>query len=225
MGRPARSQALRILVPGIALTFLMVALCIWPPSLAVSLEGKIYDSFLRSAPRHPVTGSVVVVDLDEASLARLGQWPWPRYRVARLLDKIRDAGATAVGLDVVFAEPDRASLRPLSGEIRRDLGVGIGLEGMPPEALDTDRALAAVLAGGPFVLGYPFDFDAPTGASCVLHPLPAAVRSGAGGEVYPDLFDAPGVICNLPSSRERPVPPASSTSPPIPTGSFGAFPW
>ena len=198
MRRPARPQAFRILIPGFALTFLMLALCIWPPSLAVSLEGRIYDSFLRSAPRHPVTGSVAVVDLDEASLARLGQWPWPRYRVARLLEKIREAGVTAVGLDVVFAEPDRTALRPLSGEMRRDLGVGIGLEGLPPEALDTDRALAEVLAGGPFVLGYPFDFDAATGASCVLHPLRASVRSDAGGEDYPNLFDAPGVICNLP---------------------------
>jgi len=196
--RPARPQALRILVPGFALTFLMVALCIWPPSLAVFLEGKIYDSFLRSAPRHPVAGSLAVVDLDEASLARLGQWPWPRYRVARLPEKIREAGATAIGLDVVFAEPDRTSLRPLSGEIRRDLGVGIGLDGIPAEALDTDRALAEVLAAGPFVLGYQFDFDAGTGASCVLHPVRAAVRSGAGGDADPDLFDAPGAICNLP---------------------------
>src|SRR5512139_2282242 len=196
--RPARPQALRIFIPGFALTFLMVALGIWPPSLAVFLEGKIYDSFLRSAPRHPVSGSVAVVDLDEASLARLGQWPWPRYRVTRLLEKIREAGATAVGLDVVFAEPDRTSLRTLSGEIRQDLGVGIGLAGLPPEALDTDTALARVLADGPFVLGYQFDFDAGTGASCVLHPLRAAVRSGAGGEADPDLFDAPGVICNLP---------------------------
>src|SRR5512134_759064 len=122
--RPARPRALGILAPGFALTLLMLALSLWPPSLAVFLEGKIYDSFLRSAPRHPVAGSVVVVDLDEASLARLGQWPWPRYRVARLLEKIRGGGAAAVGLDIVFAEPDRTSLRPLSGEIRRDLNVG-----------------------------------------------------------------------------------------------------
>jgi adenylate cyclase len=176
----------------------MLALFIWPPSLAVFLEGKIYDSFLRSAPRHPVTGHVAVVDLDEASLARMGQWPWPRYRVARLLERIREAGAISVGLDMVFAEPDRTSLGPLSGEIRRDLGVGIGLEGVPPDALDTDRTLAGVLSEGPFVLGYQFDFDAARGTSCILHPLRAAVRSGAGGNAVEDLFDAPGVICNLP---------------------------
>src|SRR5512139_1976028 len=138
----------------------MLALFIWPPTLAEFLEGKIYDSFLRSAPVRPPIGHVTVVDLDESSLARMGQWPWPRYRVARLLEKIREGGAISVGLDMVFAEPDRTSLRPLSGEIRRDLGVGIGLENVPPEALDTDRTLADILSRGPFALGYQFDFDA-----------------------------------------------------------------
>ncbi|PWB63607.1 MAG: hypothetical protein C3F14_07895 [Deltaproteobacteria bacterium] len=176
----------------------MGVLCLRPPSLAVYLEGKVYDSFLRSAPKRPLTGSVAVVDIDEASLATLGQWPWPRYRVARLLGKIREAGAVAVGLDMVFPEHDRTSLRPLSGEIRRDLGVSIGLEGLPPEALDTDRTLADTLAGGPFVLGYQFDFDAVRGESCVLHPLRAAMRSAGGPGGTENLFDASGVVCNLP---------------------------
>jgi len=173
-------------------------LCIWPPSLAVFLEGKVYDSFLRSAPHRPVNSAVVVVDFDEATLESMGQWPWPHYRVARLLGKIAERGAAAVGLDMVFAEPDRTSLRFLSEEVRRDLGVDIGLSGISPEALDTDRALAETLAGGPFVLGYQFDFDESRGDSCVLHPLRAAVRSSGGTDDDSSLFDAPGVVCNLP---------------------------
>jgi len=173
-------------------------LCIWPPSLVVFLEGKVYDSFLRSAPHRPVNSSVVVVDFDEATLESLGQWPWPRYRVARLLGKIAERGAAAVGLDMVFAEPDRTSLRFLSEEVRRDLGMDIGLSGISPEALDTDRALAETLAGGPFVLGYQFDFDESRGDSCVLHPLRAAVRSSGGTGDDSSIFDAPGVVCNLP---------------------------
>jgi adenylate cyclase len=148
--------------------------------------------------RPAITGSVTIVDLDEASLAEHGQWPWPRYRVARLIGKIREAGASAVGLDMVFAEPDRTSLDSLSRVIRRDLGVGIGLEGLPGEALDTDRALAEVLADTPAVLGYQFDFDESRGESCVLHPLPAAVRAEGGTDGESPLFDAPGVVCNLP---------------------------
>ena len=198
MRRPPRPPNLPILLPGALLTLLAGAMCLWPPSLSVSLEGKIYDSFLRSVPHRPVAGSVTVVDLDEASLESLGQWPWPRYRVARLLEKIREGGAAAVGLDMVFAEPDRTSLGLLSGEIRRDLGASIGLAGLPPEALNTDRALAETLAGGPFVLGYQFDFDGSRGESCVLHPLRAAVRSGGATDGAATFFDAPGVVCNLP---------------------------
>src|SRR5512134_491055 len=176
----------------------MGAICLWPPPLAVFLEGKVYDSFLRSAPHRPVSGSVTVVDLDEPSLARVGQWPWPRYRVAQLLEKIRMAGAQAVGLDMVFAEPDRTSLGSLSKEIRRDLGASIPLGGLPSAALDTDRALAAALSDGPFVLGYQFDFRAFRGESCVLHPLRAVIlaEDPLGGDF--EIFEAPGVVCNLP---------------------------
>ena len=173
-------------------------LAVWSPPLADSIEGKIYDSFLRSAPRPPAPGPIAIVDLDEASLERYGQWPWPRYRIARLLDKIRGDGATAVGLDMVFAEPDRTSLAPLSGEILRDLGTRIDLSGFPREALDTDRALAATLAGGPFVLGYQFDFETVRGGACVLHPLRAAVLAAGGNEGAGGLFEAQGVVCNLP---------------------------
>jgi CHASE2 domain-containing sensor protein len=196
--RPSGKHALPTLVIGVLLTLMMGALCVWPPQLFVFLEGKIYDSFLRSSPRPPLTGSVTIVDLDERSIAAHGQWPWPRYRVARLLGKIRDAGAAAVGLDMLFSEADRTSLASLSRELRRDLGVNLGLEGLPRETLDSDNALANVLAGGSFVLGHQFVFDAPIGRNCVLQPLPAAIRSSNGVDEPAGFFNAQGVICNLP---------------------------
>ena len=198
MRGPARSPTLPTIIAGVVLTLLGGALSAWPPPLADSIEGKIYDSFLRSAPQRPAPGPIAIVDLDETSLERLGQWPWPRYRIARLLERIREGGATAVGLDMVFAEPDRTSLTPLSAEILRDLGTRIDLAGFPREALDTDLALAATLARGPFVLGYQFDFETARGNACVLHPLRAAVLSGGGAGGADALFEARGVVCNLP---------------------------
>lgn len=191
-------RALTTPIAGTLLAIIMVGLCIWPPNLLVFLDGKVYDSFLRGSSLRPVSGSVAIVDLDEASIAAHGQWPWPRYRVARLLGKIRDAGAEVVGLDMLFSEPDRTSLASLSGEIRRDLGANLSLQGLPEETLNTDETLAAALSGGPFVLGYQFDFDAPRGENCVLHPLPAAVRSQGEPESPESFFTAPGVVCNLP---------------------------
>ena len=198
MGGPKRPSALPLLVTGALLTFLGVAVCHWSPPLAVFLDWKVYDTLLRSAARQPATGFLTIVDLDEASLERLGQWPWPRYRVARLLERIREGGAEAVGLDVMFSEPDRTSLIPLSGVILRDLGARIDLAGFPPEALDTDRALASTLSGGPFVLGYQFDLEAKRGDACDLHPLRAAVLATDGKGGAEGLFDAQGVDCNLP---------------------------
>lgn len=191
-------STLPLLVSGFLLTILAAVMCLWPPSLVVFLEGKIYDSFLRYAPSRPATGAVTVVDIDEASLNELGQWPWPRYRVARLLERIREEGAAAVGLDIVFSEPDRTSLAGLSAEFRRDLGLRIDVRGLPPEAADNDRALARALSGGPFVLGYQFDFDEQRGETCILHPLRAAVRSNGGAAWAEGVFDARGVVCNLP---------------------------
>ncbi|MGB5995172.1 MAG: CHASE2 domain-containing protein [Candidatus Deferrimicrobiaceae bacterium] len=199
MRRRSRPPNLSILIPGVILTLLAGAMCIWPPSLVVFLEGKVYDSFLRAAPHRQVTGAVTIVDLDEESLASMGQWPWTRYRVAHLLEKIRESGASSVGLDMVFAEPDRTSLELLSGEIFRDLGVDLPLAGIPPEAINSDQALALTLGAGPFVLGYQFDFDAARGESCILHPLRAAVHSSGGTEGAGSLFDPPGVVCNLPA--------------------------
>jgi adenylate cyclase len=180
------------------LTLLGGALSVWSPLLSDSIEGKVYDSFLRTAPRHLAPGPIAIVDLDEESLGRFGQWPWPRYRIARLIDRIREYGATAVGLDMVFAEPDRTSFAPLSVEILRDFGARIDLAGFPRETLDTDRTLAASLAGGPFVLGYQFDFGTVRGDGCVLHPLRAAVLADGGTGGADGLFDARGVVCNLP---------------------------
>ena len=194
-----RYSTLPAILAGVLLTILGGALSVWSPTLVESLEGKVYDSFLRTGPRHPALGRIAIVDLDEASLERLGQWPWPRYRIARLLERIREDGATAVGLDIVFAEPDRISLTPLSGEIFRDLGKRIDLAGFPQEALDTDRALAATLAGGPFVLGYQFDFETARGNECELHPLRAAVLSGGRTGGSDGIFEARGVVCNLPA--------------------------
>jgi len=69
----SRYPALPGILAGVVLTALGGALSVWSPPLAVSIEGKVYDSFLRSAPRGPAPGPITIVDLDETSLERLGQ--------------------------------------------------------------------------------------------------------------------------------------------------------
>lgn len=71
---------------------------------------RTFDLYNVIKPRTPPDPSpVIIVDLDEKSLAELGQWPWPRTRIAELLEALRDYGIAVVGFDMVFAEPDRTS--------------------------------------------------------------------------------------------------------------------
>lgn len=77
------------------------------PAALEFLRLKTFDLYQRLAPREPRAFPVVVVDIDEASLAAYGQWPWPRALLAQLVDRIGEAGASVIALDIVFPERDR----------------------------------------------------------------------------------------------------------------------
>ena len=66
------------------------------------IDLAVYDRLLAAVPLRPPSDRVAVVEVDERSLAELGRWPWPRDRFARLLDRLREMGAAAVGLNVIF---------------------------------------------------------------------------------------------------------------------------
>ena len=83
------------------------------PPLVERLRNLAFDGYQRLMPRPVGEAPVRIVDIDEASLARIGQWPWPRDILAQLVDKLSEAGAAAIAFDVLFAEPDRLSPRNL----------------------------------------------------------------------------------------------------------------
>lgn len=192
-----------ILLAGLCVTVLMAALTVFKTDFFRFLDHKTYDTLVRSgefSPGEPVASSPVIVDVDEQSLARFGQWPWPRYHVGLLLQKIRDLGASGIGLDMVFPEPDRTSLAVVREEVRREYGIQLDLAGIPAHLTDNDSILADALAGGPFVLGYSFLF---TGrehgpGECELHPVPVAVvGKPATSQLPAGLFKATGAACSL----------------------------
>ena len=79
----------------------------WDPQLLVAMRFKFFDMFQQWVPREATEFPVTIIDIDEASLARLGQWPWPRSVLASLVNRLTQDGAAAIGFDVAFAEPDR----------------------------------------------------------------------------------------------------------------------
>jgi adenylate cyclase len=93
----------------ILLLFALVPLRIVDPRPLEEVRLRTFDLFQVVRPRVQTTRLVVVVDIDEASLKELGQWPWPRTVVADLVSRLSQLGAVAIGFDVVFAEPDRMS--------------------------------------------------------------------------------------------------------------------
>jgi adenylate cyclase len=190
---------------GVMFSVIVALLYIRQPLLLQFVDEKIYDVLLTQTSEPKTSGVPVICDLDERSLAEYGQWPWPRYRVALLLAKLRQAGALAVGLDIVFAEPDNTSPQVLQSQLKRDLQVDVGFTGLPAQLMDNDLVLGSVLGSGPYVLGYYFNFksDADASKECRLHPASAAVKREPGANTLDSyLLRAPAVVCNIPALSE-----------------------
>ncbi len=182
----------------LAVLALLHAAGLWSQPLLHRLDEALYDARLRLTMPRQMDPRVVVVDIDEPSLARIGQWPWSRARIAALVRELTERQQVAVlGLDVVFAEPDGSSglahLQDLArGELQGNADFGDWLRRAAPR-LDHDRTLADTLRRAPVVLGYYFSSDRDGRRSGALpQPLapltpPAGMLhwSGYGGNIAP----------------------------------------
>ena len=168
----------RLLLYGVASAATMGVLSLARPLTLAKIEHVVYDVIVRAAPVRPPSDRVVIVDIDEDSLAAVGQWPWPHAQIATLIGRLRGLGASVIALDVIFAEPERFA----GGGARADANL-----------IDT-------IATSPVVLGYAFRFDQAAArlASCVEHPLGLALIQGRGDATPAPLFRATGAVCNLP---------------------------
>jgi adenylate cyclase len=137
---------------GVLLSALLLR--ILDPTPVAKLRYLVFDTYQRLSPQpENKSAKVRVVDIDEASLAQVGQWPWPRTRLAKLVDQLHAAGAKVIAADLLLAEPDRLSPaavaktlelpEPQAGELQ-DL-----VRGLPTN----DKRLADAMAKAPVVLG------------------------------------------------------------------------
>lgn len=79
------------------------------PAPVETLRLRFFDTLQDIKPRAYDQQPVTIVDIDEESVTELGQWPWPRSLMARLINRLAASGAIVIGVDVLFAEPDRTS--------------------------------------------------------------------------------------------------------------------
>lgn len=78
-------------------------------SVIKNIQLRVFDSFQVNYPREYSPQPVAIIDIDDASLARIGQWPWPRNILAQMVGRLKESGAAVIGFDIVFAEEDRTS--------------------------------------------------------------------------------------------------------------------
>lgn len=154
------------------------------------LRNHLFDQYQRWQPRTYVDAPVRIVDIDEDSLARLGQWPWPRTRIAELLAKVSlaETAPRAIAFDILFAEPDRTSPLSMARQWRLEGGLQAALAALP----DHDAVFARALAGTPAVLGF--------AAAAETAPPPALpVRFvDVGARQAAALHGFPGAVLALP---------------------------
>ena len=150
----------------------------------------LFDSYQRAAPREYQDAGVKIVDIDEESVARLGQWPWPRTEIARLTDRLAQAGVAAIAFDIVFSEGDRTSPEKIA---QRNPDLADVLAGLPAndEVLADSFALSPVVNGF-FLIGEERggDMELPSGLAVLGSPPTQGVD------------DFAGVIAPLPLLRE-----------------------
>ncbi|MFG1477222.1 adenylate/guanylate cyclase domain-containing protein [Xanthobacter sp. V4C-4] len=203
-----------------ALALALLALALDPPGLAEA-RNDLFDAYQRADPRpfHPDI-PVRIVDIDDAALAAVGQWPWPRSTLARLVERLASNGAAAVAFDMLLAEPDRLDAAAVTARLPEParallLEALAGLE-------SNDAGLARALSIGPAVLGavltqgggaYPVKWGmAVAGAdplqavprfSGAVGPLPELAAAAAGIGALNWLPDRDQVVRRVPLVLER----------------------
>ena len=128
------------------ISIFLSALYIFSPGILRSFDDRMRDAYFLYRGEMPNGGSVVIVDIDEASLRALGQWPWSRDKLSKIIENLTSAGVAVIGIDAVFAEEDRTS----PSLIAKKLNLKENLQ-------DYDLQFANTLANSPVILGYGFD--------------------------------------------------------------------
>jgi adenylate cyclase len=176
-----RKELAGIYATGLCLTLLVALLSVFPTPAVQKSELALYDVMLANRTQAPQSNVPVVVGIDEDSLATFGQWPWPRYRLALLIEQLQQLGAQVVALDFLMPELDRTAPEVIQSERQRDQIEAKNTSTPPahpapsaptktPLYDDNSQRLADALGRGTTVLGYYLDFSQPTASGRSLHP-------------------------------------------------------
>src|SRR6266404_6288890 len=169
----------------------LAAMRIADPPPVEELRVRTFDTFQLIDPRVKTARPVTIIDIDEKSLAKLGQWPWPRTRIADLIANLTRLGAVVIGFDIVFSEPDRLNpdvaadtIRNLDEETRAKLRTLPSNDQIFADAMRRSRVVLGE-SGLPYVLS---EYD---------NTLPLTGLAMLGEEPQPFLLNFPGLLRNI----------------------------
>ena len=206
--RADKRRALSVWVAGLATLAAVLAFGALQRPLLDRLTNLVFDTYQRIMPRTEAGAPVAVVDIDEASINKLGQWPWPRTVLAQLVDQLGQAGAATIVFDVVFSEPDRTSMAA-QAELLRGAGAQVTLP--PGNAASNDAVFADAIARNNVTLGIAISNETTT-------TLPAPKGGFAFGGVDPRTY-LPGFSGGVSNIPELTGPAQGMGSFSFPTGS------
>ena len=140
-------------IVGVGVLVGVVLLILLQPQFVANLDQKTYDVMTRRVDPGRPSGRVVLVPIDENSLAQYGRWPWPRDLLGMLVRRILEAGASTVALDMMFPEPDlRAPTLSPPAKAAAARAASDSMNTLHPKT--ADDFLAESLAIGWVIVGY-----------------------------------------------------------------------
>jgi len=172
---------------------LLLGLRVWDPGATQQARWLVFDTYQRIKPRiYDPRLPVKIIDVDDDSLARHGQWPWPRPVMARLVETLARAGAAAIAFDIVFAEGDRSSpeealkVWPQTREV-------IALRESVADLPSHDLMFAQTIAQAPVITGFVLTAD-----EGPQRPAQKSSFAIAGDNPKPFVRAFKGAVLNLP---------------------------
>ena len=168
------------------------ALRVADPAPVEEIRVRTFDAFQRIDPRTKTIRPVTIVDIDDKSLEKLGQWPWPRTRIADLVTELTRLGAIVIAFDAVFSEPDRLNPAFAADTFRNlDPETRAKLRALP----SNDQILADAIKASRVVLG---ESGLPEEITALDKTLPVTGIAMLGEEPQRFMFEFPGLLRNVP---------------------------
>ena len=166
------------------------ALRVADPAPVEEIRVRTFDFFQRIDPRHKAARPVTIVDIDDKSLEKFGQWPWPRTRIADLITELTGLGAVVIAFDAVFSEPDRLNPADAAATFRNlDEDTRAKLRALP----SNDEVFAEAIRKSRVVLG---ESGAAEELAALDKTLPVTGLAMLGEEPQRFMFEFPGLLRN-----------------------------